>query len=357
MSKKIGIVTIFGLYNFGNRLQNYAVQEILKILDYNPISLIRLEYKGKRTVKSVIKDLILCISKKGYIKQYRSDKKKTKHFEMFQKKIKSLDIKKENLNLLKDNYDYFAIGSDQVWNPYYMLQHDSDWYFLNFCESNKKIPIAPSIGINELPKEYHDLFKRNLLNFNNLSCREYEGAKIISNLTGKEVETVIDPTMMLTTEQWDKVVEQPKEYDNKRYVLLYFLGQLHEENKKLLEQLEKDGYEIINILDVNSKYYTSGPSEFVWLIKNASLMITDSFHGCVFSILYHTPFISFNRKGDLEMNSRINTLLKKFDFEDRMFDKDIDYEEVFNQDFSATENILNNERNKFMNFIKKCINE
>ena len=141
------------------------------------------------------------------------------------------------------------------------------------------------------------------------------------------------------------------------YVLLYFLGQLHEENKKLLKRLEKDGYEIINILDVNSKYYTSGPSEFVWLVKNASLMITDSFHGCVFSILYHTPFISFNRKGDLEMNSRINTLLKKFNFEDRMFDKDIDYEEVFNQDFSATEYILNNERNKFMNFIKKCINE
>lgn len=353
MKKKVGIITLYGLFNFGNRLQNYAVQEIFRNQGFDTESLIRNDFLEKESMINLLKTYLLIIFRKGFYKQYKQNKNRKQNFNKFQTVISSKNIDLTDLQYLEDEYDYFSIGSDQVWNPFYV--ENIDWYFLDFCNSNKKIPIAPSIGINELPNEYHDLFKRNLLKFNYLSCREYEGAQIISDLTGKDVEVVIDPTMMLTTDQWDKVIRQPKEYDNEKYVLLYFLGQLHEENKKILEQLKNDGYEIINILDVNNKYYTSGPSEFVWLIKNASLMITDSFHGCVFSILYHTPFISFNRKGNLQMNSRIKTLLKKFNFENRMFDKNINYDELLKQDFSSTEDILKDERNKFMSFIKKCM--
>ena len=188
-----------------------------------------------------------------------------------------------------------------------------------------------------------------------MSCREYEGSQIISRLTGKDVETVIDPTMMLTTKEWDKVIKKPDFHKDEKYVLLYFLGELTDENKKVISILEKRGYKIVNILDVNSKYYVCGPSEFVWLIKHASLMITDSFHGSVFSILYQTPFISFNRKDKLQMNCRINTLLKKFNFEERMFNDNFDIEKILYQDFSKVEEILDVERNKFINFIKRCI--
>lgn len=355
MKKKVGIITLYGLFNFGNRLQNYATQKIFENLGYEVRSLIREDFIEFESLKNKLKRYLLIILKKGYYHQFKNNKIRKDSFKKFQKLIFSTNIKKENLLKLKDEYDYFAVGSDQVWNPFYC--EELDWYFLDFCNNSQKIPLSPSIGINELPDEYNQLFKEKLNSFNYLSCREYEGSQIISKLTGKVVETVIDPTMMLTIDEWDKIIKKPDFHKDEKYVLLYFLGELTNENKKVISILEKRGYKIINILDINSKYYVCGPSEFVWLIKNASLMITDSFHGCVFSILYHTPFISFNRKDKLQMNCRINTLLKKFNFEERMFNDNFDIDKIIYQDFSKVEEILDVERNKFLNFIKCFMNK
>lgn len=351
--KKIGIVTLYGLFNFGNRLQNYATQKIFLNLGFEVNSLIREDFIESGSLINNLKTYLLIIIRKGYYQQFKQNKRRKNNFKNFQKLINFTTIKKEDISKLRNKYDYFAVGSDQVWNPCYCEQ--LDWYFLDFCDNEQKISLAPSIGINVLPNEYNIIFKEKLNSFNYLSCRENEGSKIINELTGREVETVIDPTMMLTVEEWDEIIKKPTFHKEQKYVLLYFLGELGDESIKLLDELNKLDYKIINILDINSEYYVCGPCEFVWLIKNASLMITDSFHGCVFSILYKTPFISFNRKGTLQMNSRLNTLLKKFNFEQRMYSNNLSTDEILNQDFSNVEKVLFKERELFKTFIYKCL--
>ena len=103
--------------------------------------------------------------------------------------------------------------------------------------------------------------------------------------------------MLLSADDWDKVVKKPEQLKTNKYILNYFLGNLSETRKKEIERIAKDnGCEIINILDKDGEFYQTGPSEFLYLEKNASLICTDSFHSCVFAILYNRPFVVFDRE-------------------------------------------------------------
>jgi len=165
--------------------------------------------------------------------------------------------------------------------------------------------------------------------------------------------------MLLTADEWDKVAKKPKQLDNlknKRYILTYFLGNLSMDKKGKIEEIaQKNNCEIINILDKNSPFYQTGPSEFLYLEKNAILICTDSFHSCVFSILYNRPFLVFQREGNVnKMNSRIETLLNKFKLEDREVNENIT-DDKLKYDYSQAYKILENERDKTKIFIKNAL--
>ena len=345
---KIAIVTLNDNNNYGNRLQNYAVQFFINKIDYNAESIINIY--GCRSLKYKIKSKL-----KYFIKpRYKSFIKFNNNI-CFSKYIvdnsKILDCGK----MINDTYKYFIVGSDQVWNP--TLKRFCEFELLPFSDNEKRISFAASFAINELPEEFKEKFRIELLKYKAISVREDRGKEIVEDLTGrKDVEVLIDPTMLLTAEEWDKVSKKPKMLKTDKYILNYFLGELSEERKKEIDRIAKENdCEVINILDVNSPFYKTGPSEFLYLEKNAFLICTDSFHSSVFAILYNRPFIVFTREDKtVSMNSRIETLINKFNLKNRNYEGKITKENL-EHDFTEAYKILELEREKSKRFLEKAL--
>ena len=330
--KRIGI-TINDNNNYGNRLQNYAVQEYLKRLGFEVETLRNAEVYNDK------KKFILRLIKKKLKENKHNLTERDRCFKVFNNNIKFSENKITAFSHIKNKYDYFIVGSDQVWNPNIGRLRDVD--LLNFADSKQRISLSASFGVNCISKEE-------------------AGKRIINDILPRnDVEVLIDPTMLLTADEWDKVAKKPKQLDNlknKRYILTYFLGNLSMDKKGKIEEIaQKNNCEIINILDKNSPFYQTGPSEFLYLEKNAILICTDSFHSCVFSILYNRPFLVFQREGNVnKMNSRIETLLNKFKLEDREVNENIT-DDKLKYDYSQAYKILENERDKTKIFIKNAL--
>ena len=357
--KKICIVSLYGNFNFGNKLQNYAIQKKSNDLNYyteilrNSISKSRItKYKSLFKIIAKMKNILNdYIFKKNY---------KNKNFKLFEKNFLktskcftyyNLDNKK-----LNKKYDYFIVGSDQVWNPNFGLK--GDLRFLDFAKNKPKIAFSASFGVNSISKELHEEYKNGINNLDYISVREDAGKKIIEELTGrKNVEVLVDPTMLLSKKEWQEISKKPINLGNEKYILNYFLGELSDKRKNIINEFAKKmGYKIINILDKDDPFYESGPSEFVYLEEHAELICTDSFHSCVFGILMETPFIVFDREDKNEnMNSRIDTLLSKFKLEDRKFDGIIN-DNKLKMDCSETHKILKEEQEKSISFLKESLN-
>jgi len=347
--KNAAIITLYGEYNFGNRLQNYAVQEILKQHNIKATTL------KNEPVLNVKKNYILR-SLKYLLFPNKEEKafgeKRKENFRLFNQNIQ---IEKKTFNFWKlnryQNYDYYFVGSDQIWNPYFGRLRDFD--LVEFVDNENKIAFSASFGVEEIPEEYKEKTAQALKKFKAISVREDAGKKIIDGLlVDKEVEVLVDPTMLLTDKKWDKVAKKPIELNEEKYILTYFLGTISEERRREIERIAKENNcIIINPLDKNSKFYNVGPSEFIYLEKNAFLVCTDSFHSCVFAILYHRPFVVFDREDNVKsMNSRLETLLSKFELGDRKFKKEIS-KELLQCNYDKTDVILEEERKKAENFL------
>ena len=279
--KNIGIITLNGNYNFGNRLQNYALQKFLKKMDYNSSTIWRINRKNefKERIKSIIP------VKKVY--------RRLRRFRNFNEKFLSIDyINNEQIDINK--YDYYITGSDQVWNP--QFKEFNEELFLTFSPREKNISFAASFGVDEIPTDRREEFKEYLHSISHISVREESGISIIKSLD-KTLNPIriTDPTFLLDKKEWETVMKRPTFFTKKDYVLLYFLGK-NEQYNTIKEYADKCGYEIINLLDLKDKYYSSGPSEFLYLINNAKMIFTDSFHSTVFSIIFHKDFMVLGEK-------------------------------------------------------------
>lgn len=350
--KKVAILTINDNQNMGNRLQNYATQQTLK--KYGVIVETinnQLGIVGKNVAKQKIKNLIKQISKIG---KFERDKK----FIDFNKNIKfskiyiDIDNIPENLDMY---YDYFITGSDQVWNPnfYRLTQID----LLEFANDYKRNSFSASFGVSSLSDDEKQRVKNALQKFNAISVREEAGKEIIQDVTGRtDVEVLVDPTMLLSAKEWDMVAKKPKKLKFDKYILNYFLGELSEKRKKEIERVAKENNcKIINILDKNGPFYATGPSEFLYLEKHAFLICTDSFHSSVFAILYNRPFLVFEREdSNASMNSRIETLLSKFELKDRYCNGKISGK-LLKCNYKNSHMILEKEKFKAEVFLKKII--
>lgn len=351
--KKVAVLTINDDNNYGNRLQNYAVQEILKKHKIqvetisNQDNIVGLKYLKKQIKKQ--------------IKKILANKAKYKRYNLFMEfnnniKYSKYHIDKKHIpDKLKDKYDYFITGSDQVWNPNFNRLSEID--LIEFAKNEKRISFSASFGISELPEKYKEKTANALKDFKAISVREDAGKEIVEKLTKrKDVEVLVDPTMLLTAEEWDKISKKPEQLETNKYILNYFLGKLSEEREKEINRIAKEnGCEVINILDKNSQFYQTGPSEFLYLEKNAFLICTDSFHSSVFAILYNRPFIVFEREdNNINMNSRIDTLINKFNLKGRRFLEKIT-EENLKHDYTEAYQILEKEKQKSNNFLKKAL--
>lgn len=354
---KIGILTINDNNNYGNRLQNYAIQEFLKKFKCTSETILNNEtlniYEKRKYRYWLRVGKFILVSTKKYLNNLRNTR-----YRRFKEFNKNISYSKKYITLWNSNcyeYDFVLVGSDQVWNPNFNRLSYID--LLSFCPKEKRISFSASFGVSELPESCKEKAKNQLENFKAISVREDKGKEIVEELTGrKDVQVLVDPTMLLTAEEWNRVSKKPKQLKTDKYILNYFLGELSENRKKEIERIaKKNNCEIINILDKNSPFYQTGPSEFLYLEKNAFLICTDSFHSCVFAILYNRPFVVFDREdSNVKMNSRLDTLLKKFKLENKWYKDKITGEQLI-ADYKEAYKILENEREKAKKFLEDAI--
>lgn len=362
---KIGIITLNGYFNYGNRLQNYSLQQILIDEGYAVETVVfEISNRKKKNEKAKLincnrlKRIIYnCIKKKVYYKINLQKQNIFKQFtekNIFEKHIKADDY--EMLVSISQEYDFFITGSDQVWNPNYNF--GSSIYFLTFAEKHKRIAYAPSFGVSEIKPEFVENYKEWISGMNRLSVREDDGAKIIKDLTGRDAPVLVDPTLLLTREKWLSIAKEASNKPKGKYLLTYFLGGIPDNYKKQIKNIVKEnGLEVINLGDIREKEtYITGPSEFIDYINNCSILCTDSFHGTAFSILFEKPFIVFERIGSTSMYSRIDTLLNKFKLNYRKAENMAWGEDVFNIDFSHIPSILSSERKKAIDYLNDALN-
>ncbi len=336
--RSIGIITFHKYYNYGTALQAYALQNYIskhysdcdvELIDYT----VKNEFVGKKLILTRIKRLSEYLKnfKKYYVlyrnRPYQIIKKQA--FDVF---FKESMVVSENgadtveaLPAICDKYDAVMVGSDQTWNPFVSTK---GVFLLEWLDGKKKkkLAYAPSIGISNLPDGYRERYKTALSDFKFLSCRERGGAEFLSELLGKNVEFVLDPTLLLKPEDWEEIatpidIKEP-------YLLTYFLGD-NKSHRKAAERIAKEkNLKIVALpvshLEINNKNIKKmygGPGEFVSLIKNAAFVCTDSFHGTMFSINFHKDFMAFPKRKDVEVNSDNNRLydaLKVFGLENRL---------------------------------------
>lgn len=347
--KKIGIITINDNNNIGNRLQNYAIQFVLKKMNLLSITL-----KNERYSNTKNKYILRIIKNFLKFSTYSKSEKRRNCFKNFNNNI-NFSKKKINAFSKLKKYDYIITGSDQVWNPNFGRLREVD--LLEIVEPKKRVSFSASFGISKLPEQYNEKLKNSLKDYKAISVREDAGKKIIQDVVGRtDVEVLVDPTMLLSAEEWDKVSKKPEQLKTDKFILNYFLGELSEERKKEIQRIaDENNCEVINILDKNSPFYETGPSEFLYLEKNAFLICTDSFHSSVFAILYSRPFIVFDREDRHEkMNSRLETLLSKFKLENRWYKCHIE-EQQLQVDYTETYKILDIERKKSEDFLKRAL--
>ncbi len=343
--KRCGIATLIGFFNYGNRLQNYAIVQVLRKLNYKPVN----------------------FSKSSRFSYYKNNLSKLLRgkisFESFQRFNRFMHT---DLKMIKSKYvcdktlegskkvDYLLLGSDQIWNPNW----GDEYYFGNFADPKKRIAFVASFGLTDIPEDKKSNYIKYLNEMKAISVREEAGAEIVKALTGRDAEVLIDPTMMISKEEWHAVAKKPSFKIDKKYVLTYFLGEVSEKRQAYVKSVcEKYDLSLIDLTAKNqNKYWNkTDPMGFIWLIEHCSLMLTDSFHGTVFSILMEVPFLVFEREDSHgEMSSRLQTLLKKFDLQDNIFKDEIN-DNMLKADYSHIPEILKAEREKTISFLKNAM--
>lgn len=334
---RIGILTLPLHTNYGGILQAYALQTVLKRIGHEvhviekkrqplflPIQKIPLCY-GKRIVKNLVGRKCPIFYEQKYNRERPIIQQNT---DKFIRKYINLNIYKEFSDIKESEYDAIVVGSDQVWRPKYFGQNQIENAYLKFAEgwNIKRIAYAASFGTDEweYTSEQTKECGRLLRMFDTVSVREDSGVDLCKRHFGVEVQHVLDPTMLLDKEDYIKLFEAADTPKSKGNLLCYILDET-EEKKALIKRIaDEKGLKPFNVKsqsdDINSPVSERiQPPLEQWLrgFYDAEFVVTDSFHACVFSILFNKPFIVY---GNIERGlSRFTSFLEIFGLKDVLF--------------------------------------
>lgn len=342
---RIGILTFHAAHNYGAVLQCYALQTYIRSIGHD-VSVINYRnermlagYKVFNKKRFVRKNPFLFLEQLLIeLQYYRLRKNRAIGFNNF---IEN-NLKLEAVSTIEDNpYDLIIVGSDQVWNTKLTYGYDS-YYWGEFARpSNTKLASYAASMQDSWPQSEDSIISNKLKHFDYLSVRESSLQEELLKKLGKNVSHVVDPTLLLTGEQWSKVAKKPM--IEKPYLFLYQVD-CKKQNEEIARRIAcEKGLELVCLsaeaTDTNSKsVIASSPSEFVGLFLYADFVICSSFHGTVFSLLFRKPFLSI--KSGKGKNARVASLLSSLGLEDHFVEvedvvsSDGDYrldEERFNQ--------------------------
>ena len=333
---RIGILTFHNALNYGAVLQAYATQVFLtemghdvEIIDYeNPF--IKKVYKRRIKLSPNLKVFLVSII------VFIFNTLKVKAFSRFVQRYLNLSIPIYNEDDLYEKYDLIFIGSDQVWNPKQTGGFDK-YYWGNFKHTCVLAAWAASSKENAFSEDNIDLVSKYLENFDFISVREHTLKTQLEKITMQDMKVLIDPTLMLAKEKWLHVCHPVPE---KKYVLVYAMS----EEKMVVEKAKVlAAKRSLNLIVVNpytnakiSRGYKQfiSPLSFISYIKKADAIVTSSFHGTAFSIIFEKDFYCVIKKG--ESNQRIESLLETLGLKSRIVDESeerfekriINYEDV-----------------------------
>lgn len=322
MVKKVAIITYSRAYNYGSALQTFALNCFLRSLG-NDVKTIDYTTRKQRDIYKLFEPItgVLSVFRNVHsLMNYSKLDKHKKNFDEFLSRNVPMTAKTQKLESLNGDFDYFVCGSDQIWNvqctdfnPNYMLSFVTD--------KQKCVAYAPSLGAgacNELTKETISQYTSR---FKALSSREIKSSSIIESATQRQVEKVLDPVFLLSSNEWSQIASDKLLKGD--YILGYFIGDVAG-MRDFAEQLSKSRnlpvvviYKNLRDLKYNFKnYYEVGPAEFVSLVKNASYVVTNSFHAVSFSLIYKKDFWAFVEPGSSD--TRVSDLLDGVGLNDRI---------------------------------------
>lgn len=350
---KVGIVTYWITQsNYGSVLQNYALQTFLRKLDFEPFLIrndIAVSFSRWKSYKEIFISKCFLALVSYFIKRFfynfislvsfQKKKDSRRKFEDFidknlnpTKVFKSLD----ELKLECPNAKLYIAGSDQIWNTYGksydLISPSIKSYLLSFAPKEaKKIACAASFGSSSFDSEFENLFKSELSKFDFISCREKSGAEICKKLGFENAKQQPDPTMLLSCDEYKKIADYELVPKNP-YILLYLLGNDTDFSICRLKQFAKSkNLEVVYVpanefykINFHKKIYPT-VNEWLGLYEKASFVVTNSFHGTVFSLIFNKPFLTVKQTGDFSsQNARIDSLLEYFSLQNRFFDGDLE---------------------------------
>ena len=355
------IVTLYDDNNIGNRLQNFALQQVLLNRGVD-VTVIDNGYttvpNAKEIIKIYIKGILGIFGVRKYKEQfqsYKSTKKIRKACYKFDvNNIKNI-IKvsnKESFEREWSEYDIAFAGSDQVWHKWKDDLLELPFYYLEFLPENKRASYAASFGFEEFPLVDVKQHEEGIKGMNYISCREESGCNLVSSVEGKKAEHVLDPTLLVDVADWRNIKSQASDYvkNQKNYAFVYFLGERTEEYNEFIKAItSKLGVDKI-IDPLNSDFHEIdefGPCEFLSLIDNAEYVFTDSFHCTVFSVLFDKHFTVFRRRqhGFEKMFGRIEGFLSSKGKLEHIYDGTSvealnNFEELYSNSLKYIDNVL-----------------
>lgn len=334
---RIGILSqYYNSTNYGGNLQAYALCQILNEI-YPGIHAEQLQYSSykdgsriRRTARVLLDTLSEVKARICHRKAYQFiDRRRAAVLQFNKIKIPHSDRVYNRITIPESNqkYDGFIVGSDRVW----FLGALGYTYLLNFADPGKgKLSYAASIAGKKLSEQDKEMFRKAFQSYDAVSIREQDKKELLQPLTEKNVEWVLDPTLLLTADDWnkiaaDRIVLEP-------YMFCYYLGDNRDERELARQYAQNKGLKLVTVPYVSDQYSLCdeafgdiqlsdvSPSQFISLIKYANIVFTDSFHGTAFCTIYRKDFFAFERAKNSEMSARLHSLFNLIHAQERLCD-------------------------------------
>jgi len=359
---KIGILTFHDVENYGSQLQAYALKETIKsmghdaqIVNYKQPYIVSRNkgciYFDTANVKSFIGSLIYNIgdARNRWIKTRKFKQFRTDYLDLTEEYTSSPQIKGK---------DAYIVGSDVVWSS--LNTRFDTTYFLDFCtHGERKISYAASIGKEKITEEEAAFLRDNINNIDHISVREKSAVDILKSFTDKDITQVLDPTLLADAGIWDKLIIPQNHMEP--YLLLYRVTS----KKNVFQVADYVAQKLqLKVLYINNtikrvpyrfkKVKRVGPLEFLTLFKNASFIVTNSFHGTAFSLIFRKNFITVPT---IKSVTRMQDLLTLLKLDDRLIENPAEIRETYPYeiDYTVPAEILARERARSLTFLKNAI--
>ena len=374
--KKIAVVNRTNLKNYGSVLQCYALCKAVENLGYQsevvwekgnisnhydlrPRKIMKILWKMATSPK-LLSDVLKSVKE---VRSKEIDQRVVELFDLFVSKYFNQTFLQHN-QLVKvshsDEYHKFICGSDQIWTS--TTLYVDPLMYLRFAPQEKRIAYAPSIGRDYIPEYNRREMRKYISQIPSVSIRETVGQKLISELTGRKVPVVLDPTLLLTQEQWSEIEVHPE--DSTKYILCYFLDAPDQTMQERIVQFARNHN--LRIVALGNEVRgqgeeiqpaVCGPAEFLGYVDHAEMVITDSYHGMLFAINYGKRFWSVARNyKQYDQSSRQLSVLDMLGCRDRYLNAEGEFS-MEALDYEQIGSVIQQMRSQSVQFLKNALED